>query len=86
MEPPNSGHVGTRNFVLYGEVVLSSEVKKVLYSTIGKWNFGTLKCVLYREFFFYCVLYSECPLSEVPLYTQNLCTEREGLGTRLEGN
>ena len=30
-------------------------------------SMGTLKCVLYREVFFYCVLYSECPLSEVLL-------------------
>ena len=26
VEPPNHGHVGTRHFVLYREVVLSSEV------------------------------------------------------------
>ena len=32
MEPPNDGHVGTRHFVLYREVVLSSEVKNVLES------------------------------------------------------
>ena len=51
----DSGHVGTRHFVLYREVVLSSEVKST--SIIGKWNFGTLKCVLYREFFFLL-----CPL------------------------
>ena len=30
VEPLNNGHVGTRNFVLYREVVLSSEVKNVL--------------------------------------------------------
>ena len=30
VEPPNNGHVGTRHFVLYREVVLSSEVKNVL--------------------------------------------------------
>ena len=29
VEPPNSGHVGTRHFIHYREVVLSSEVKKV---------------------------------------------------------
>jgi len=28
--PPNNGHVGTRHFVLYREVVFSSEVKNVL--------------------------------------------------------
>jgi len=31
VEPPNNGHVGTRYFVLYREVVLSSEVKNVFY-------------------------------------------------------
>ena len=30
VEPPNNGHVGTWNFVLYKEVVLSSEVTNVL--------------------------------------------------------
>ena len=30
VEPPNKGHIGTRHFVLYREVVLSSEVKNVL--------------------------------------------------------
>ena len=30
VEPPNNGHVGTRHFVLYSEVVFSSEVKNVL--------------------------------------------------------
>ena len=30
VEPPNNGHIGTRHFVLYREVVLSSEVKNVL--------------------------------------------------------
>ena len=30
VEPPNNGHVGTRHFVLYREVVLSSEVTNVL--------------------------------------------------------
>ena len=52
--------LGTRHF--HREVVLSLEV------IIGMGNFGTLKCVLYREVFFYCVVYSECPLWEVPLY------------------
>ena len=66
MEPPNNGHVGTRHFVLYIEVVLSLEV---MYYYNRKWNFGTLKCVLMERFFFYCVLYLESPLSEVPLYS-----------------
>ena len=43
VEPQNNGHIGTRHFVLYREVIHSSEVKNVLYSIIGKWNFGTLK-------------------------------------------
>ena len=30
VEPPDNGHVGTRHFVLYREVVLSLEVKNVL--------------------------------------------------------
>ena len=30
VEPLNNGHVGTRHFVLYREVVLSSEVKNVI--------------------------------------------------------
>ena len=30
VEPPNNGHVMTRHFVHYREVVLSSEVKNVL--------------------------------------------------------
>ena len=63
-EPPNNRHVGTRHFVLFREVVLSSEVKNVL----EKWNFGTLKCVFYREVFFYCVHYLECPLSDHTVY------------------
>ena len=42
VEPPNSGHVGTRHFVLYREVVLSSEVIKCT-SIIGKWNIWELK-------------------------------------------
>jgi hypothetical protein len=66
VEPLNNGHVGTRHFVLYREVVLSSEVTNVLYRKV---NVLDLKvCPLYRGFF-YCVLYLECPLSEVLLYT-----------------
>ena len=30
VEPPNSGHIGTRHFVLYREVVLSLEVEMYL--------------------------------------------------------
>ena len=42
------------------------------FGIIGKWN---LKCVLYREVFFYCVLYSECPLLKVPLYTSSIVSQ-----------
>ena len=47
MEPPNNGQVRTRHFVLYKEVVLSSEVKYVLVHN----RKVELKCVLYREVF-----------------------------------
>ena len=57
----NNVHAGTSHFVNYREVGLSSEVNN---------REGTLKCVLYREVFSYCVLYSESPLSEVLLYKQ----------------
>ena len=40
-------YVGTSHFVLYREVVLSSEVKMYWYN-----REGTSKCVLYREVFF----------------------------------
>ena len=59
MEPPNNGHVGTRNFVLYREVFLSSEVKYI----IGKWKFWDVKpfplkrvfSLLYQRF--HCMYY-----------------------------
>ena len=36
----------------------------------GKVHYWCIKeCPLYRGYS-YCVLYSECPLSEVPLYTE----------------
>ena len=46
MEPLNNGHIGTRHFVLYREVVPPLEVKNV-----GKESLGPQKCVLYRGFF-----------------------------------
>ena len=49
VEPPNNGHVGDRHF--HREIVLSLEV------IIGRGNFGTLKCVLYRGFFLLCRLF-----------------------------
>ena len=30
MGPLNSGHVGTRHFIHYGEVILCSEAKKII--------------------------------------------------------
>ena len=57
MEPPNNGHVGDECFVHYSEVVPSSEV---------------LTCIQLFTQFVHCrevVRSSECPLSEVPLYT-----------------
>ena len=60
VEPPNSVHTGISHFVLYREVVPSSEE---CTSTIEKGPKG----VSFMDFIFYCVLYSECPLSEVPL-------------------
>ena len=36
VEPLNNGHIGSRNFVLYREVVLSSEVKMYYNSIIEK--------------------------------------------------
>ena len=61
-DPPNNGCVGTGHFVLYREIVLSSEVKK------QKGH----KSVSFIERFFYYILCLECPLSDVllyPLYT-----------------
>ena len=59
MEPLNNGHIGMDHFVHYREVVLSQRQKCI--ATI--WA-GALGSVLYAG-----VLYSECPLSEVPLYS-----------------
>ena len=63
MEPLNKGHVGTRSFVLYREVSFIQRLKCT--AVIG---IGTSRFVLYKE-----VLYSECPLSEVLLYTDYDC-------------
>ena len=57
VESLNNGHIGTDHFVHYREVVLFQR-----YCHYIGWCIG--KCPLYRG-----VLYSECPLSEVPLYT-----------------
>ena len=64
VEPPNKGHLGTRASVLYSEVSFIRRLE--MY-----WH--------YRQVTFWCsescplfggVLYSERPLSEVPLYTK----------------
>ena len=49
MEPLSNGHVGTRHFVLYREVVLSSEVRNVLYRKVELWDLKV--CPLWRGFF-----------------------------------
>ena len=43
VEPPYKGHIGTKQFVLYIEVVLSLEVQNV---KIWNSSFGTIKPVL----------------------------------------
>ena len=63
MEPPNNGHVGDECFVHYSEVVPSSEVLTCIQLLAGGTQF--VRC---RE----VVRSSECPLSEVPLYTHFL--------------
>ena len=62
VEPPNNGHVGDKHFVHCLEVVPSSEVE--IY---GQLMAGGKQFVHCRE----VVLLSECPLSEVLLYTTN---------------
>ena len=44
-------HVGTSHFFLF----------RALRRLKDNGTFGTLKCVLYREVFLFCVLYLECP-------------------------
>ncbi len=65
VEPLNKGHIGTSHFVLYTEVVLSLEVKDALAVQYIR----ALKVHPLFRGFFYCVLYSECSLSEVQLYS-----------------
>ena len=52
MEPPNKGHIGTRNFSLYKEV---SFIQRL--SIIG---IGTSSFVLYREVSFIRVSFIRC--------------------------
>ena len=60
VEPPNNGHVGDECFVPYSEVVPSSEILTCIQLLAGGTQF--VHC---RE----VVRSSECPLSEVPLYS-----------------
>ena len=59
MEPLYKGQVG--GTVPWGEAVLFSELEVI---NVEKWKFGGLQLVLCSE----VVLFSEAPLSEVPLY------------------
>ena len=63
VEALNNGHVGDEHFVHCSEVVPSSEVE--MY---GQYRQGGEQCVHCRE----VVHYSECPLSEVPLYCSQI--------------
>ena len=60
MEPPNNGHVGDECFVHYSEVVPSSEVLTCIQLLAGGTQFVYCREVVHS---------SECPLSEVQLYT-----------------
>ena len=60
-----NGRTGTSHFVHYREVILSLKVKMYYhYRQVHYWCIE--KCPLYRGYL-YCVLFSEGPLSEVPL-------------------
>ena len=63
MEPPNNGHVGDECFVHYSEVVPSSEVLTCIQLLAGGTQFVHCREVVHS---------SECPLSEVQLYTYGL--------------
>ena len=62
--PSNKGHVGTRSHVLYREVSFIWRLK-----CAGIIGIGTSSCIVFFYFMerYIGVLYSECPLSEVPL-------------------
>ena len=62
VEPPNKGHLGTRASVLYLEVSFIRRLE--LYQHYRKVTFWCSESCP-------CVLYSERPLSEVPLYAQS---------------
>ena len=60
VEPPNNGHSGDRSLVHCREVVPISEVTECMLQSVGGNQFVRSTEV---------VRFSECPLSEVPLYT-----------------
>ncbi len=66
---PYKGYLGTRHRVLYIDVVLSLVVQNVL-SRYEVLHLGPLN-LSFINFggFSYCVLYTEYPLREVPLYS-----------------
>ena len=64
VEPPNKGHFGGGDFVLYLEAVLWWEVRIIIASTIII-SIGAVASVLYIE----VVLWWEGPLLEAPLYS-----------------
>ena len=66
VEPPNKGHFRVASFFLSEEVVLFGRLKIIVF--IGRKYFETLTHVLYRE----VVLISECPLSEISLYSYSV--------------
>ena len=64
MEPLNNGHSGDRPLVHCREVVPISEVMPRMLQSVGGKQFVRSTEV---------VCFSECPLSEVPLYNYDTC-------------
>ena len=67
VEPLYKGHLGTSKYCPYNREVSTSQrvIIHRKYREIVIWV--TKTCPLYGDFL-YCVLNTECPLSEVPLY------------------
>ena len=64
VEPPNKGHVGTRNFVLYREV---SFIRRLKCS--GIIGIGTSRFVFYRGVFFIrSVLIGGSTVQDLPIF------------------
>ncbi len=72
-QPPYKGHIGTRHFVLYIEVVFSLEVQNLL-SRYEVLHLGPLNLS-------FSVLYTDCPLYKVPH-----CITISGTMTPLKSN